>query len=330
MDLNVKVDLEVPPDAIISLPMNFSQIGGSLLASGQGDLKIDINNKGTFNMYGTVNIDNGTFGMSIINLIDKTFVLEKGGTIQFNGNPTNAYLDVAAVYKTNASLAPILGAAKYSKQVDVNSVILLTGNMMNPVPKFDIRLPNTDQQTIDELFMHIDRNDEKQMIEQTFSLLISRQFYASAGVVENNSSGTNLSSSAFELAFGQMAGIITNMITFVDVGVNYTPGTEIVSDQFDINFSKSIGRWEIEANSVIGGKTREQAEAASTFIGDIKAEYKYTDAFRLKVFNKSNANDTTKYNISPYTQGLGITYKKEYDSFADIFKSKKQRSKVLK
>src|SRR5574344_2291886 len=219
MDLNVKVDLEVTPDAIISLPMNFSQIGGSLLASGQGDLKIDINNKGTFNMYGTVNIDNGTFGMSIINLIDKTFVLEKGGTIQFNGNPTNAYLDVAAVYKTKASLAPILGAAKYSKQVDVNSVILLTGNMMNPIPKFDIRLPNTDQQTIDELFMHIDRNDEKQMIEQTVSLLISRQIYASAGVVEKNSSGNNLSSSAFELAFGQMAGIITNMLTFVAVGV---------------------------------------------------------------------------------------------------------------
>ena len=330
MDLNVKVDLEVTPDAIISLPMNFSQIGGSLLASGQGDLKIDINNKGTFNMYGTVNIDNGTFGMSLINLIDKTFVLEKGGTIQFNGNPTNAYLDVAAVYKTKASLAPILGAAKYSKQVDVNSVILLTGNMMNPIPKFDIRLPNTDQQTIDELFMHIDRNDEKQMIEQTVSLLISRQFYASAGVVENNSSGNNLSSSAFELAFGQMAGIITNMITFVDVGVNYTPGTEIVSDQFDVNLSKSIGRWEIEFNSVFGGKTQQQTQATSTFIGDIKAEYKFTDAFRFKVFNKSNANDFTKYNVSPYTQGLGITYKKEYDSFADIFKSKKQRSKVLK
>jgi hypothetical protein len=168
------------------------------------------------------------------------------------------------------------------------------------------------------------------MIEQTVSLLISRQFYASAGVVENNSSGNNLSSSAFELAFGQMAGIITNMITFVDVGVNYTPGTEIVSDQFDVNLSKSIGRWEIEFNSVFGGKTQQQTQATSTFIGDIKAEYKFTDAFRFKVFNKSNANDFTKYNVSPYTQGLGITYKKEYDSFADIFKSKKQRSKVLK
>ncbi|MBP1645923.1 MAG: hypothetical protein H6Q16_1498 [Bacteroidetes bacterium] len=328
MDLKVKVDLEVTPDAIISIPMNFSQIGGSLLASGKGDLKIDINNKGDFNMYGLVNIDNGTFGMSIINLIDKIFVLEEGGTIQFNGDPTNAYIDVAAVYKTKASLAPILGD-KYSKQVDVNSVILLSGNLMNPVPKFDIRLPNTDQQTVDELFMHIDRNDEKQMIEQTVSLLISRQFYAS--VVENTTStSTNLSSSAFGLAFGQMAGIITNMITFVDVGVNYTPGTEVVSDQFDVNLSKSIGRWEIEFNSVFGGKTQQQAQATSTFIGDIKAEYKFTDAFRFKVFNKSNANDFTKYNISPYTQGLGITYKKEYDSFADIFKSKKQRSKYIK
>lgn len=329
MDLSINVDLRVTPDALIGMPMNFNQIGGDLKASGEGDMKMEINNKGKFNMYGLVSIDNGTFGLSLMNVIEKTFVLEKGGSIQFNGNPTNANLDINAVYKTKASLSPILGK-EYIKQVDVQSVINLSGKLTNPIPTFDIRLPNTDQQTIDELFMYIDRNDEKQILEQTVSLLVTRQFYASSSSVESNIGGPDISSSAFELAFGQIAGMLTNMITFVDVGVNYTPGSEVVSDQLDVNVSKNIGRWEVEFNSVFGGKTQEQAKGASSFIGDINVEYKLTDNFRLKAFNKSNADDFTKYNISPYTQGVGITYKKEYDHFADIFSSRKERNKVLK
>lgn len=327
--LNIMIKLAVTPNAIISLPMNFNQISGELSASGEGDIKMEINNKGQFNMFGRVGISSGTFEMSLMELIDKTFQIEKGGSIQFNGKPTNAIIDVSAVYKTKASLAPILGV-KYTKPVDVQSIILLSGNMMNPIPKFDIKLPNTDAQTVDLLFMNIDKNDEKQMLEQTTSLLLTRQFYSNTGGINNIVAGTDLTSSAFELAFGQITGMLTNMVKFVDVGVNYTPGTSGITDQFDLRFSKDIGRWEIEVNSVIGGKTQEQAKGTSTFLGDINAEYKITESFRLKAFNKSNANDFTKYNITPYTQGVGITYKKEYDKFSDIFKSRKQRNKLLK
>ncbi len=328
MDLSIHIDLTVTPDAVIGMPMNFNQIGGDLKASGSGDLKMDINSKGKFNMYGLVNIESGTFGLTIMNVIEKTFMLEKGGTIQFNGDPTNAYLNVSAVYKTKASLSPILGK-EYMKQVDVQSVINLSGKLMNPVPTFDIRLPNTDQQTVEDLFMYIDRNDEKQMLEQTVSLLVTRQFYAPSSSVEGNIGGPNIASSAFDVAFGQISGMLANMITFVDVGVNYTPGSEAVTDQFDVNISKNIGRWELESTSAFGGKTS-QAQESSSFMLDLNAEYKITDNFRFKVFNKSNADDFTKYNISPYTQGVGIIYKKEYEHFADIFKSRKQRNKVLK
>ena len=327
--LNIVIKLSVTPDAVISLPMEFNQLNGDLSASGEGDLNLEIDNKGKFNMFGGVAIASGTFKMKLMDLIDKTFVIDKGGSIQFNGKPTSGVIDVSAVYKTKASLAPILGVS-YSKPVDVQSIIMLSGNMMNPVPKFDIKLPNTDAETVDKLFMYIDKNDEKQMLEQTASLLLARQFYSSTGGINNIVEGTDLTSSAFELAFGQITGMLTNMVKFVDVGLNYTPGTSGITDQYDLRFSKDIGRWEIEGNAVFGGKTETQAQGAASFIGDINAEYKITDNFRFKAFNKSNANDFTKYNITPYTQGIGITYKKEYDKFSDIFKSRKQRNKVLK
>jgi hypothetical protein len=47
----------------------------------------------------------------------------------------------------------------------------------------------------------------------------------------------------------------------------------------------------------------------------------------LEFFNRSNANDFTKYNISPYTQGVRAVYKKEYDSLKDIIKRKNKKAK---
>ena len=39
------------------------------------------------------------------------------------------------------------------KQLDVQSVINLSGKLMNPLPTFDIRLPSTDT-NLDDLFMY--------------------------------------------------------------------------------------------------------------------------------------------------------------------------------
>ena len=321
MEYSINVNLNVSPDAIIELPLSFSNLKGDLTASGNGEIIIEIDSKGNLNMFGGVEIENGIFNIVLMNLVEKNFIIQKGGRVDWNGNPAEGVIDAEAIYKTKASLAPILGIDKYSKPVDVQSVIMLSGNMTNPKPNFDIRLPNTDEQTIDQLFMTIDKNDEKQMLEQTISLLVMRQFYASSGGVSEGFRDADLTASAFEVAFSQVSGMLTNMIKFVDVGVNYTPGSETYSDQLDLNFSKSIGRWELVGDFVFGGKDVEQAKGSGSFLGDISAEYKITENFRLKAFNRSNANDFTKHNITPYTQGVGLTYKRQYESYEEMFKS---------
>jgi len=46
--------------------------------------------------------------------------------------------------------------------------------------------------------------------------------------------------------------------------------------------------------------------------------------WRGKAFNKSN-HDYLYRNYSPYTQGLGIFYTKEFSKFRDLFTSKKKK-----
>lgn len=321
---DISVDLNVTPDAQLILPMDFNQLKGDLSAKGNGDLKIILDSQGELSLIGGIEIDNGQFKMSVMDMMAKTFEIEQGGTLTWTGEPAGGNLDVQAVYKTKASLMPILGS-EYSKAVDVHSIIKLTGSMMNPQPKFDIRLPNTDDNTVERLFMNIDRNDEKAMLEQTVSLLFLHQFYSAEGNYENTVMETGISS-AFEAAFGQISGMLTDVIKVVDVNMNYSRGTETTSDQFDLNLSRDYGRLVVNVNSSFGtgDNVSTATQETNAIIGDAYVEYKMTDAFRVRVFNRSNANDFTKYNISPFTQGIGLFYRKQFDSFNEIFHRKKK------
>lgn len=324
MGYNISIDLNVNPNAKLFIPMDFTQLKGDLAAAGNGDLKIEMNSNGKFSMVGTVAIDNGNFKFNIMDIMEKSFVLEQGGTLVWEGEPAGGVLDVTAIYKTKTSLSSLLGAS-YSKPVDVESIIHLTGQMTNPIPSFDIQLPNTDEQTAEQVFMQIDKTDEKVMLEQTASILLTNQFYYSQGGYETSALQSGVASSVMGVAFSQLSGMLTNMVKFVDVGLNYTSGGETLTDQVDLNLSKSFGKWEISVNSTFGGDDKTYTTSdASNIIGDVTAEYKYTDNLRFELFNHSNANDFTKYNVSPYTQGTKVTYKKEYDSVKDIFRRKKK------
>lgn len=273
-------------------------------------------------MLGTVEVDNGSFKMSVMDMMTKVFEIERGGTLSWSGAPSDGQIDLQAIYKTKASLAPVLGQ-EYSKAVDVQSVIQLSGSMTNPQPKFDIRLPNTDDATVERLFMNIDRNDERAMLEQTASLLFLHQFYSSEGAAESSIVETGLSS-AFEAAFGQVSGMLSDLIKVVDVGMNYTRGADGTSDRMDFSVSKDYGRVVVNANAGFSSKSEADANQMDEIMGDAYVEYKVTDNFRIRVFNRSNANDFTKYNIAPYTQGVGLFYHRQYDKFGDIFKRKKK------
>lgn len=326
---NIALDLAVNSNAKLFLPIDFSQVKGDLSAAGDGDIKIKVNKNGQFSMEGTVAIDNGSFKLNVADVMEKNFDLERGGTLSWDGNPAGGVLDVSAVYKTNISLASLLGES-YSKPVAVESIIKITGPMTNPQPKFDIQLPNVDKQTEEQVFMNIDRTDEKVMIEQTASILLTNQFYLSQGGYQTNVIQSGVTSSVMGVAFSQISGMLSNMIRFVDVKLNYTSGDEIYGGQMDADFSKTIGKWDLSINASLGGDgTTNKATETSNIIGDATATYSYTNNLKIEVFNRSNANDFTKYNVSPYTQGAKIIYKRDYNSIKDIFIRKRKKDNLL-
>ncbi|MBI2281279.1 MAG: translocation/assembly module TamB domain-containing protein, partial [Bacteroidetes bacterium] len=60
---------------------------------------------------------------------------------------------------------------------------------------------------------------------------------------------------------------------------------------------------------------------ASNLVGDFSIEYKITEDGKLRVkgFNQSNQFSLQRRS-SNYTQGVGLFYRKEFDSFMELFR----------
>ena len=75
------------------------------------------------------------------------------------------------------------------------------------------------------------------------------------------------------------------------------------------------------------GNSYNSSSQTNQFIGDVLVEVKITEdgRFRVKGFNRTNSSLELTNGYSPYTQGVGIFFRKEFNKFGDLFKRKKTK-----
>ena len=121
-----------------------------------------------------------------------------------------------------------------------------------------------------------------------------------------------------ELLSNQLSHWLSQISDEWDIGINYRPGDEISKDQVDVALSTQLlnDRVLLNGNVGYGG----QAEQASNIVGDVNLEVKLNKSgkLRVKAFNK--ANDKLIYEESPYTQGVGIFYREEFNTFSGLMR----------
>ena len=132
----------------------------------------------------------------------------------------------------------------------------------------------------------------------------------------------------------------------IDIGVNYRPGGSLSSDELDLALSKQLfnDRLSIDGNFGVSNNNSTSSTAtsnssknnnSSNLIGDVTLEYKLSESgkYRVKGFNRSNDNTEAATNGGPFTQGVGVFYREEYESLSELYRryiSKLKRNKTKK
>lgn len=328
--------INVNPNARFTIFLDPST-GGTIKGTGEGTLRMEINTNGEFNMFGTYKVKEGEYLMTIKDVINKKFLIEDGGIIQWNGDPIDADINLKAIYKTRASIATLLGVdstgtssgtSSTSRRIPVNSELYLTGKLMNPNVSFGITLPSADNTTKTFFYNMLDTTNDQSMIRQTFSLLLFGRF-ESEKAQYGNMMGEGIGSSSLDMVTSQLSSLISQYSKGVDIGVNYRQGDDTYSEEIQVNMSTELfnERLIIDGNLGVGGQNVYQ-QNANQIVGDVKVEYKVTEdgKIRVKAFNQQNNNEFTNIN-APYTQGLALVFRKDFNSFKEIFKRNKKKKK---
>ncbi|MBN2235966.1 MAG: translocation/assembly module TamB domain-containing protein, partial [Bacteroidales bacterium] len=328
---SLNMDLSLNPDAQVEiiLPEDLGNIQGQ----GYGDLNMNLNRAGNFTMAGDYQINKGTFLFTVKNVYKKRFDLVEGGTISWTGDPYAGELNMKAIYHVKTSLNT-LGATQdtsFRSRVPVNCVIGLKDQILNPTVKFGFEFPNSSEEIRQFVFSQIDTTNEAETSQQMLSLLVLNSFsFANGSGAESFSS--SVGGSSLQLVANQLSNWLSQISKDVDVGIKYRPGGAISNEEVEVALSTQLfdERVTIDGNFGYQDMSNMPSSNTSNIVGDINVEVKLAKdgKFRLKVFNRTNTLDVD--NVSPYTQGVGVFYRKEFDLFKDLFIRKKKKEKIKK
>ncbi|HWY12416.1 MAG TPA: translocation/assembly module TamB domain-containing protein [Bacteroidia bacterium] len=317
------MQVQATPDAEVQIVLD-AKSGDIIRARGNGNIDLDISNMGKFDMFGEYAITSGDYLFTLENFITKKFVIQKGSTIDWSGNPYAAEINITANYKQRASIAPLFPydtSGTYKRRLPVDCKLIMRDKLMSPNISFAIDLPTIDQNTsakIQSIF-----NDETELNRQVFSLLLLKSFvtplqYSGSGGI---SAGSAIAANGTEMLSNRLSGWLNGLTKKVDVGVNYRPGNAVSSEELDIALSKQLlnNRLMVDGNF---GVNNNQSTNQSGLIGDVNVEYKLTDdgRYRVKGFNRSNDNTQVTTSGGPFTQGVGVFYREEYETWLELYK----------
>jgi hypothetical protein len=339
-NIELNFDLEVTPEARVQLIMDATS-GGVIRGTGSGNLNINMNSKGDLRMAGDYVISDGDYLFTLGNILNKRFVVEEGGTISWNGAIDDAYLNLKAIYRTKASLAPLSFAysdmENLQERLPVECHLLLSDRLLNPVIKFDIQLPTADEERRDYLRMAIDTEEE--LSRQFLYLLVMNSFYtdpalysATSGSAQIPYSQTETQDAAIlgmttttEMLSNQLSNWLSQISNDFDIGFNYRPGDQLTDDEIEVALSTQLLNDKITLNGNLDVGGTQVKESTSRFSGEFTIEFKLTETVRLKVFNRSN--NLYYYPPNSQTQGAGIFYRRDFDRLRDLFLNPGERRK---
>ncbi|HKK80596.1 MAG TPA: translocation/assembly module TamB domain-containing protein, partial [Prolixibacteraceae bacterium] len=324
-DFNFNFDFEITPDASVQLIFS-SQYGDVIKSVGNGNLQVRIDKNYNIDLYGNYTIVEGGYLFSLQNLINKRFAIQEGSTIEWVGDPYNAMIDITAIYRLKTSLKDLF-VENYEnidleRRIPVECIIRLSEELVQPEIDFSIDLPTAEERVNDRVQQVIATPEEvnKQMI----SLLMIGRFYTPeifAGIPNTTNTGAELvGTTATELISNQLSNWLSQISDNLDLGINYRPGNEASNDQIELALSTQIFNDRVTINGNIANNTKQTSTNDSEFIGDVDLNVKLTDngKLQLKVYNR--ANDNLIYDTAPYTQGVGFSYREEFNSFKELFR----------
>jgi len=315
--LDLNIDLEIDNNAQVDITID-QETGSYISGTGNGNLFMEIDSDGKFNIYGDYITTEGEYNFKDLALIDKKFKLKDGGTIVWDGEPLGAQMDLLATYEVPGGSNPalLLDNPNFNKKIPTDVEIKLTGNLTKPnSPDFEIYFPNTSSTVTSEINYKLNDPEVRQL--QAISLLTQGIFINEVSV-----SIEGITNNIYEKVSDVFSDLLGGSQGPLKVGLNYLQGDK--SDILDIKTEDRFGvtlSTEISDKILFNGKIGVPIGGIeeTLIIGDVQIDFILNEdgSLKAKVFNRENEFRYIGDKLG-YTQGVGLTYQVDFQTFRDL------------
>ena len=318
-------NLDVNRDAELEIVVDQSS-GSTLSGRGAGNILIETNIDGKFNIWGDFIAYDGIYNFKNLGLIDKKFAVKQGGTIVWEGDPLEAQLNIEATYEVpgGANPALLVDNPNFNRKIPTNVEIQLIGNLIKPDdPIFDISFPNTTDIVVSEINYRLADQERRQL--QAISLLSQGIFISDVAV-----SLQGITNNLYEKASDVFSTLIGANEGKLNVGLNYQQGE--VNPVFDLRTEDRIGltlSTQLSDRILINGKIGVPIDGVqeTVIVGNVQIDFILNESgtLKAKVFNRENDFRYLGDEFG-YTQGMGMSYQVDFNTFNELIQKIKSNA----
>ncbi len=329
--------------------------GDFINMKGEGLLSAGIDPSGKVTLVGSYQLDEGSYELSF-NFLKRKFDIQKGSRILWTGEPTNADIDVSAVYIANASpldlvqnqisTTDIAVRNTYRQKLPFEVWLTMKGELLRPAITFDIRLPEDKSYIVSKDIISAVQNKLLQIREepgeinkQVFALLLLSRF-VNENPFDNSNGGLDPAEfarqSVSKLLTEQLNSLAGGLIAGVDINfdlttaADYTTGEKRNRTDFNVGLTKRLlgDRLTVTVGSnfeLEGPRPTNQINNSNNIAGNVSVDYNISRDGRyvIRVYRKNEYEGVIEGYI--VETGLGFIINVDYDHFKELLQRSKQK-----
>ncbi|MDQ3049382.1 MAG: translocation/assembly module TamB [Bacteroidota bacterium] len=326
--------------------------GDSLVIKGDATMSFSIDPSGKTSLTGGFEINEGSYRVSLQNLVKRSFEITKGSSINWRGDIMDAEINIDAVNIVNAVPLELVADQvaglteqeinAYRQRLPFQVILHMTGELLRPEISFEISLRPEDQGVLNGTVyakLTLLNQDPSELNKQVFALLVLNRFIQENPF--NNESGGGLAyvarNSVSKFLSQQLNIFAEQFIKGVELNFDvqsyeeYTTGSVEGRTEVNIGASKKFfdNRLivQVSGNVDVEGERTKQNDV-SNLAGDIVLEYLLTEdgRYRLRVFRKDQYAGVLDGEVKE--AGVGVLYTRDFDKWENLF-SKPEEQKPI-
>ena len=323
--------------------------GDNLRVRADGTLNTNIAPDGTITLSGRLEVARGQYHMSLYDLASRDFIISRGSSIVWDGDPYNAALDITAIYKVQAAPAELLASQGEDggitntvarNRLPFNVLLKVTDQLSKPTIGFDITLPENKRGVLDgqvdaKLAQLRQPNQTSELSKQVFSLLILGRFVAQDPFKTTSGEGllaSQLRGSASAVLTDQLSSLTDKYLSGLGLDLGVTNQADYSSGEarsrtdlnvamrrqlFNNRLTVRVGT-DIALSGNTGSQTTQGKNSPSNLAGDVSLEYILLadGRLRVRVFRQNGYEDIDGQIIRT---GAALVFQRDYRDFQELF-----------